>query len=153
MDTAEPAGTMSGDPRVLGWLDLMVEVLTGQLGDTEEEEEACTYSSFIFLCSPSTWETSGKQASLKLLLADSPSGASFNHWPLFHFVLVGSSYPLPPSLVPPPCLGALSPMLIPISAPAVDILAVCCLLLLIHLWHAPPKCYLCSYNCAWKQTP
>lgn len=42
MDTAEPADTPRGDPRVPGWLDLMVEVLAGQLGDAEEEEGVCT---------------------------------------------------------------------------------------------------------------
>lgn len=42
MDTAEPGDTTRGDPRVPGWLDLMVEALTGQLGETEEEEGVCT---------------------------------------------------------------------------------------------------------------
>lgn len=151
MDTAEPAGTTHGDPRVPGWLDLMVEVLTGQLRDTEEEEGVCTWSSFIFLCSPSTWETSGKTRSLKLLFADSPSGASFNHWPLFHFALVYSSYPLPPSLVPPPFLGALSTVLIPVSGPVVDILGGLLPPAVDPSVTSPSKCHLCRYNWTWNR--
>lgn len=64
----------------------------------------------------------GRQRVESCRLQTRPLEPLSNHWPLFPFALVYSSCPLPPSLLPPPFLGALSTVLIPIPGPAVDIL-------------------------------
>lgn len=64
----------------------------------------------------------GRQRVESCRLQTRPLEPLSNHWPLFPFALVYSSCPLPPSLLPPPFLGALSTVLFPIPGPVVDIL-------------------------------